>query len=387
MSTKSTKAATDKSAKPAKAEKYLKEEPLDAKVDAVLCEDPTKGTKKKVLAHVRITFTRPGLSSTTSVYLREAHEKWTGSHTLKFLQSQEGTDLLVNNFDTKARRKALGNALLMEHGTFALSNFFLCTTQGFEVLMEALKSEDGRKIIRETLKDVVAEANQSKKTEAQNTEGGPDLQPSGLDDSLEILQVVPPPADGALKPAAKVKPEPTTPSLSSKPPIPKTGNVSGQKRKTRSSDTHDDDDDEDSEDTHSATTINILVCDVVGQWKSRDALVDAELKKRKVSVDGTYAEIDLFLATLGEHRKYSRLLKPFDKTKPVSASNPTNKDLALEAYVKDFKNRMMKKNPWQSFLREYLDANVTVHTHGDLVRAYAAALQQVRIDCPRNNRS
>jgi hypothetical protein len=113
--------------------------------------------------------------------------------------------------------------------------------------------------------------------------------------------------------------------------------------------------------------------------------VDAELKKRKVSVDGIYAEINLFLATLGEHRTYSRLLKPFDKTRPVSASNPTKKDLALEAYVKDFKNHMMKKNPGQSFLREYLDANVNVLTQGDLVPAYAAALQQVRIDCPRNN--
>jgi hypothetical protein len=93
------------------------------------------------------------------------------------------------------------------------------------------------------------------------------------------------------------------------------------------------------------------------------------------------------LATLGEHRKFSRLLKPFDKTRPVSASNPTQKDLALAAYIEDFKNRMMKKNPGQLFLREYLDANVTVHTQGDLVPAYAAALQQVQIDCPRNKHS
>jgi hypothetical protein len=188
------------SSKSAKTEKYLKEEPIEAKVDAVLCEDPTKGTKKKVLADVRITFTRPGLSSTTSVYLREAHKKWTGSHASKFLQSEEGTDLLVTNFDTELGRKALGNALLTEHGTFAIRDFFLCTTQGFEVLMEALKSEDCRKIIRktleevmaETLEEVMAEADQNKETqnkETQNTEGGPDLKPTGWDDSLEILQV------------------------------------------------------------------------------------------------------------------------------------------------------------------------------------------------------
>jgi hypothetical protein len=115
--------------------------------------------------------------------------------------------------------------------------------------------------------------------------------------------------------------------------------------------------------------------------------MDEELKQREVPVEGIYAEIDLFLATLGEHRKFSRLLKPFNKTRPVSASNPTQKDLALEAYVEDFKNRMIKKNPWQSFLREYLDANVTVATQGKLVPAYAAALQQVRIDCPRNKRA
>jgi hypothetical protein len=115
--------------------------------------------------------------------------------------------------------------------------------------------------------------------------------------------------------------------------------------------------------------------------------VDKKLKEEAVPVDGIYDEIALFLATLGEHRKYSRLFHPFDKTKPVSASNPTQKDLALVAYVEDFKDRMMKKNPGQLFLREYLDANVTVHTIGDLVPAYAAALQQVRIECPRNNRS
>jgi hypothetical protein len=150
MSSKSTKTAsksTKTASKSAKTEKYHKEEPIEAKVDAVLCQDPDKDNKK-VMAD--ITFTRPGSSSTTSVYLWEAHKKWTCSHTSKFLQSEEGTDLLVTNFDTELGRKALCNALLTEHGALALRDFFLCTTQGYEVLMEALKSEDGRKLLRET---------------------------------------------------------------------------------------------------------------------------------------------------------------------------------------------------------------------------------------------
>jgi hypothetical protein len=115
--------------------------------------------------------------------------------------------------------------------------------------------------------------------------------------------------------------------------------------------------------------------------------VDAGLKKHKVPVEGILTEMDLFLATLGEHCTYCRLLKPFDKTKPVSTTNPSQKDLALEAYVEDFKNRMMKKNPGQSFLRDYLDANVTMVTQGDHIPAFAAALQRVRIECPRNKRA
>jgi hypothetical protein len=67
-------------------------------------------------------------------------------------------------------------------------------------------------------------------------------------------------------------------------------------------------------------------------------------------IDGIHDKIALFLATLGEHCKVSRLFRPFDKTKPVSSSNPTRKDLALVAYVEDFKARMLKKYPTQSFL-------------------------------------
>jgi hypothetical protein len=48
---------------------------------------------------------------------------------------------------------------------------------------------------------------------------------------------------------------------------------------------------------------------------------------------------------------------------------------------------MMKKNPGQSFLCDYLDANVTVLTQGDHIPAFAAALQQVQVDCPRNKRA
>jgi hypothetical protein len=297
-----------------------------------LCEDPDK-CKKKVLADVRITFTRPGSSSTTSVYLREAHEKWTGSHTSKFLQSKEGTDLLVTNFDTVLGCKALCNALLTEHGNQELHDFFLCTTQGYEVLMEALKSEDGRKLVRETLKEVMAKDGQEKET--QNTEDNPGLASAGSDDSLEIVGVVPAPKDGDQKPTAKVKSEPATPS--SKPPTPKLGNTSGQKRKTCSSDKPDDDSDNDSAGTLSTATMDILVRDIVGQWKSRDALLEEKLKEEGVSVNGIHDKIALFLATLGEHRKVSRLFRPFDKTKPVSSSNPTRKDLALVAYVDDFK--------------------------------------------------
>jgi hypothetical protein len=155
MSSKSTKTAsksTKTASKSTKTKKYNKEEAIEAKVDAILCQDPDKDNKK-VMADVRITFTKPGSKSTMSVYLREAHKKWTGSHTSKFLQSMEGTDLLVNNFDTELGRKALGNALLTGHGRQALRDFFLCTKDGYEVLMEALRLEDGRKIIRETLKD------------------------------------------------------------------------------------------------------------------------------------------------------------------------------------------------------------------------------------------
>jgi hypothetical protein len=134
MSSKSTKTIS-KSAKTAskstKTKKYLKEEPIEAKVDAVLCQDPDKDNKK-VMADIRITVTKPSSSSTTSVYLREGHETWTGSHTSR---SEEGTDLLVNNFDTELGRKALGNALLTGHGRHALRDFFLCTTDGYEVLM------------------------------------------------------------------------------------------------------------------------------------------------------------------------------------------------------------------------------------------------------------
>jgi hypothetical protein len=166
---------------------------------------------------------------------------------------------------------------LTDHGAFALRDFFLCTKQGFEVLKEAINSKDRRKIIHQTLQDVVAEA----KSE-QNTDADPNLQPAGSDDSFEILQVVPP-NDGNLKPETKVKPEPTT--LSSKPPTPKTGDVSGQKRKTCSSYTLNDDDN--SEDTSpSLETVDILVRDIVGQWKSRAALVGADLKKHKVPVEG-----------------------------------------------------------------------------------------------------
>jgi hypothetical protein len=172
---------------------------------------------------------------------------------------------------------------------------------------------------------------------------------------------------------------------SSKPPTPKTGNVSSQKRKTGSSHTPDDNDNDNSEDTSpSLKTVDILVKDIVGQWKSRDTLVDTDLKKHKVPVEGILTAIDLFLATLREHCTYSLLLKPLVKTKPVSTTNPTQKGLALEAYVEDFKNRMVRKNPGQLFLRDYLDANMTVLTQGDHIPAFAAALQRVQIECPRN---
>jgi hypothetical protein len=197
--------------------------------------------------------------------------------------------------------------------------------------------------------------------------------------------VVPAPKDGDQKPAAKVKSEPATPG--SKPPTPKLGNTSGQKRKTRSSDKPDDDSDDDSAATLSTATVDILVRDIVGQWKSRDALVELKLEEAGVSVDGIHDEIALFLATLGEHRKVSRLFCPFDKTKPVSSSNPTRKDLALVAYIEDFKARMLKKYPSQSFLHDYLSDHVNVHTIGENIPEYAAALDKVRIEVPRNNRS
>jgi hypothetical protein len=153
--------------------------------------------------------------------------------------------------------------------------------------------------------------------------------------------------------------------------------VSGQKCKTRSSSQPEQDSDDDSAGTLSSATVDILVRDIVGQWKSRDALVDEKLKEEEVTVDGIHDEIALFLATLGEHRKFSRLFRPFDKTKPVSASNPTRKDLALVTYVADFKARMVKKYPKQSFLHDYLEANVDVQTIGDHVPEYAAALEKV----------
>jgi hypothetical protein len=300
-----------------------------------------------------------------------------------FLQSPEGTELLVNNFDTERGRKALGNALLTDHGCHALRDFFLCTTDGYEVLMGALKSEEGRKLIRETLQEVMTEDEKTKET--QNTEDDPGLAPAGSDDSLEIVGVIPAPQDDERKPAAKVKPEPTTPS--SAPPTPKSGNASGKKRKTRSSDTPEDDSDDDSAGTFSAATVDILVRDIVGQWKSPDTLVEAKLEEAGVTIDGIHDEITLFLATLGEHRRVSRLYSPFDKTKPVSASNPTQKDLALAAYVDDFKARMAKKYPAQSFLHDYLSDHVNVQTIGDHVPEYVAALDKVRAEVPRNNRS
>jgi hypothetical protein len=116
------------------------------------------------------------------------------------------------------------------------------------------------KIIRKTLQEVMAETDQNKET--QNTKGGPNLKSAGSDDSLEILGVVPAPKDGNLKPAAKVKTKPTTPSL--KPPTPKSGNVSGQKRKTCSSNPTNEDSDNDSAVTLSSTTIDILGRDIVG---------------------------------------------------------------------------------------------------------------------------
>jgi hypothetical protein len=249
--------------------------------------------------------------------------------------------------------------------------------------MEPLKSEDGRKLVRETLKEVMTEDGQDK--EIQNTEGDPGLASAGSDDSLEIVGMVPAPKDDDQKPAAKVKSEPTTPS--SKPPTPKSGNTSGQKRKNRSSNKPDDDSDDDSAGTLSTATVDILVRDIVGQWKSRDALVDEKLKEEEVPVDGIHDDIALFLATLGEHRQFSRLFRPFDKNKHVLASNPTRKDLALVAYVDDFKAWMLKKYPEQSFLHDYLSANVDVQTVGDHVPEYAVALEKVRIECPRNNRS
>jgi hypothetical protein len=379
MSSKPTKTASDKSAK---TEKYNKEEQIEARVDAVLCQDPDKDNKK-VMADVRITSTRPGSSSTTSVYLREAHAKWRSSHTSMFLQSPEGTELLVNNFDTERGRKAISNALLTPHGCHALRDFFLCTTDGYEVLMGALKSEEGRKLIRETLEEAMTKDEENKET--QNTEDNPELAPANSDDSLEIVGVVPAPQDDDRKPAAKVKPKPATPS--SKPPTPKSGNASGQNRKTRSSDTPEDDSNDDSAGNLSTATVDILVRDIVGQWKSRDALVEEKLKEAGVSIDGIHDEIALFLATLGEHRKVSRLFCPFDKTKPVLASNPTRKDLTLVAYVDDFKARMLKKYPAQSFLHDYLRDHVHVQTIGDYVPEYAAALDKVRIEVPRNNRS
>jgi hypothetical protein len=249
--------------------------------------------------------------------------------------------------------------------------------------MEALKSKDGRKLIRETLKEVMTEDGQDKET--QNTESDPGLASAGSDDSLEIVGVVPAPKDDDKKPAAKVKSKPATPSA--KPPTPKSDNTSGKKRKNRSTKKPDEDSDDDSAGTLSNATVDILVRDIVGQWKSRDALVEEKLKEEEVSVDGIHDKIALFLATLGEHRKVSRLFRPFDKTKPVLASNPTRKDLALVAYVDDFKARMLKKYPEQSFLHDYLSANVDVHTVGDYVPEYAAALDKVQIECPRNNRS
>ena len=335
-------------AKSPKNEKFLNEVPVEATVEAVLCDrDPT--SKKKVLGDIRLTFERPGTSSTATVSLRAATETWSGT------QASSLEELL----GTEAGQLALVAAISSDRGANALRAFFLTTPQGSEVLSEALASPFGRALIRQILHEVVLEVNKQQRGELPKS-------PSSSDDDVEILGTVPAPGTraGDSKPAAQL---PAAKTNATPPPkTVTTGNSTTKKRRTPTSD-----DDEESWTGKDPAIIKILVLGAVGQWKTRDAAVEHILQRRGIETTGVNREIEFFLATLNEHRRVSRLPR---------------KDLALVAYVDDFKTRMKAKYPGETYLHQKLDAEITVETKGKTDPDFESALAIYRKQNPRNGR-